>query len=53
MFVPAVEISRRSTVNIIILGCGIAKTDLKRHDRYVNLASIEIPAKADKALIVV
>lgn len=37
----------------MMLGCGIANTDLKRHDKYVRLASIEIAEKADKALIVV
>lgn len=53
MFVPAIEISTRRTVQMMMSGCAIAKTDLKRYARYVRLFSIEIPAKADKALIVI
>lgn len=49
MYRPAVDISIKSTANIILSGCGIAKTDMRRIYIYARLASIEIPVRADKS----
>ena len=52
MYKPAVEISIKSTTKVMLSGCGIAITDLKRKDMYARLASIEMPVRADKSPMV-
>ena len=52
MYRPAVDISIKSTAKIMLSGCGIAMTDMRRIDMYAKLASIEIPVRADKSAMV-
>ena len=52
MYKPAVDISIKSTAKVMLSGCGIVMTDLRRKDMYARLASIEMPVRADNSPMV-